>query len=66
MTKNLGRQKFKTDENLGMTKIKGYLWNLFKKEVINFLSTCVYLGYIWKQKKARKRFFYKRDILKKY
>ena len=33
--------KIWADENLRPTKIKGHLWNLFKREVINSLSTCV-------------------------
>ena len=49
----------------------GYLQNLLKREVTNFLSTCVqkFTVLIWVNlesgKKTRKNFFFKRDILKK-
>ena len=47
------------------------MWNLFKREVIIFLKTCVqkFTVFIWLKfesgKKNKKRFFFKRDILKK-
>ena len=33
--------KIWAEENLRLTRIKGHLQNLFKREVMNFLSTCV-------------------------
>ena len=51
------------DENLRPTKIKGHLKNLFKREVTNFLSTCVQkftvLLYVKFEsgKKNKKKFF---------
>ena len=63
--------KIWTDKSLRPTKIKDHFKNLFKREVINFLSTCVqkFAVLIWVKfesgKKTSKSFFFKTDILKK-